>query len=49
MKGPMEPELLCSALPLSAELWYATGKPVYTYADEACAGRSDQCGSAIGW
>ena len=29
-----EVELLCSTLPLAAELWYATGKAVYTYADK---------------
>ena len=48
MKRFMEPELLCGALPLAAELWYATGKAVYTYTDEAHASRSGWCGSAIG-
>ena len=44
MKCLMEAELLCGTLPLTAELWYAVGKAVYMYADEACAG---QCGSTI--
>ena len=49
MKRFLELELLCGTLPLTAELWYVTGKAVYTYADEARAGQSGWCGSAIGW
>ena len=44
----MELELLHGALPLSAELWYATGKAMYMYTGEARASRSGRCGSVIG-
>ena len=40
-----EPELLRGTLPLTAELWYAAGKAMYTYADET---RASWYGSTIG-
>ena len=43
-----EVELLCGVPPLTAELWYATGKAMHAYTDETNAGWSGRCGSAIG-
>ena len=44
-----EAEILCGALPLTAELWHTTGKAVYAYTDKTRASQSGQCGSTIGW